>query len=285
MIDFNFLLSKINNKIANKFICNFLSAKFSMTEKLQLSNSRDKHEHVNYFDQPLVSVYIPTYNRSSILLSKSLPSLLKQTYKNMEIIIIGDRCTDDTERKINEINDTRIKFKNINYAHKPMPKNKKYMWLAGEVMAANIALKKSSGLWLARLDDDEEWINENHIQIMLEHAKKNDSEFVSAANSMNEKIIYGQKALSDYYLTKKVYSKNISNDIFIGGHSTFFYKSYLKFFKYNSQCWRKNWNKVNDADLVNRMIKADVKITYLNKAMTKINKINTPVEIRNETKD
>ena len=44
----------------------------------------------------------------------------------------------------------------------------------------------------------------------------------------------------------------------------------------------KNWNKVNDADLVNRLVYADVKMSYLNFPMTKINKINTPSEIRQE---
>ena len=109
-----------------------------------------------------------------------------------------------------------------------MPKHENYLWLAGEVLAANYALRKAKGLWIARLDDDEEWIQNNHIQTMLEFAKEKNSEFISAPNLYNDEVIYGQKALSDYYLTKKIKVKNISSNTLIGGHSTFFYKSYLK---------------------------------------------------------
>ena len=282
MINFNYVLSKINDKCSNKLISGFLDFKFKYIEKKKLNYARKKYRHLDFFNNPLISIYIPTFNRASILINKSLPSLLKQTYNNIEIIIIGDRCTDNTEDELKKFNDKRIKFKNISYKYKPMPKHENYLWLAGEVLAANYALRKARGLWIARLDDDEEWIQNNHIQTMLEFAKEKNSEFISAPNLYNDEIIYGQKALSDYYLTKKIKVKNISSSTLIGGHSTFFYKSYLKLFKYNSQCWRKKWNKVNDADLVNRLVYADVKMNYLNFPMTKINKINTPSEIRQE---
>jgi cellulose synthase/poly-beta-1,6-N-acetylglucosamine synthase-like glycosyltransferase len=63
--------------------------------------------------EPLVSVLIPTYNRRKLLTERSLPSVLKQTYQNLEIIIIGDHCTDDTWEKMEEFNDKRIKFYNL----------------------------------------------------------------------------------------------------------------------------------------------------------------------------
>ena len=50
----------------------------------------------------------------------------------------------------------------------------------------------------------------------------------------------------------------------IGGVQTWLYRSYLKFFKANINCWRKSWNRVNDLDLQNRFYLAGVKMDYLN---------------------
>ena len=57
---------------------------------------------------PLVTVIIPTYNRSAQI-NKALESVLNQSYSNLEILIIDDGSTDDTETKIREVYDERIK--------------------------------------------------------------------------------------------------------------------------------------------------------------------------------
>lgn len=54
-----------------------------------------------------------TYNRGKILTERTIPSVLKQTYQNFEIIIVGDNCTDNTEELLNDFNDDRIKFYNL----------------------------------------------------------------------------------------------------------------------------------------------------------------------------
>jgi len=51
----------------------------------------------------------------------------------------------------------------------------------------------------------------------------------------------------------------------IGGNNTWVYASYLSFFKANRNCWRKDKNKVNDTDLVTRMMKVGVKACFTNK--------------------
>lgn len=276
MNSLDLILSKIDNKYFNFVISSLISLKHKVFERIFLNVSRLIFK--NNKSNPKVSIYIPTYNRSSILFSKAIPSVLKQKFTDYELIIVGDRCTDDTESKIKKLNNDKIKFFNIHYKHKPMPYTKENLWMAGEVRAANFALKKAKGDWIARLDDDEEWMSENHLKEMLEFAKKSSFEMISASNQIiidgKLKIDKGPKLISKYFDNLKTKSKY--KDTNVGGHSTWLYKSYLKFFKYNSQCWRKKINRVNDLDLIMRFLSAGVRIGFYDKPMTRITQINRP---------
>ena len=54
-------------------------------------------------NNPLVSVIIPTHNRAS-LLCDAVKSVLDQTYKNIEIIVVDDGSTDDTRSVVTSLN-------------------------------------------------------------------------------------------------------------------------------------------------------------------------------------
>ena len=203
---------------------------------------------------PLISVYCPTYNRSQLLIDRAVKSVLAQTYTNFEFIIIGDHCTDDTEESLSKIKDSRIKFYNLPYRRKRYPPTADNHWFAGPVVPANEALSRVNGEWIARIDDDDEW-HPKHLEILLKHALKHKLEFVSGDI---ETIQFGEK--------KVIRAKDESPPI--GGTQTWLYRSYLKFFKYNIDCWRKSWNRVNDYDLQDRMYHAGVKIGYVNKVVT-----------------
>ena len=63
--------------------------------------------------QPLVSVNVATYNRAKLLTERCIPSVLGQTYDNLELIVVGDGCTDETEELVAEIDDPRLTFVNL----------------------------------------------------------------------------------------------------------------------------------------------------------------------------
>ena len=56
-----------------------------------------------------ISVIIPTYNRGKSII-QSINSVLEQTYHNLEILIVDDCSTDDTEYLISKIDDPRVKY-------------------------------------------------------------------------------------------------------------------------------------------------------------------------------
>jgi len=60
-------------------------------------------------DKILFSIIIPTYNRAH-LISKSIKSVLNQTYSNWELILVDDGSEDNTEEIVNSFGDNRIKY-------------------------------------------------------------------------------------------------------------------------------------------------------------------------------
>ena len=234
------------------------SLKYCLTEPLILKYNRVIHEHdyKNDNDSPLISVYVPTYNRAELLMERAISSVLKQTYKNFEFIIIGDHCTDKTESYVRSINDKRVSFYNIPVRRKRYPETPENHWFAGPVVAANEALRRVKGKWIARIDDDDIW-TEDHLEILLEHAIKGNYEFISAAYEAER---HGARYIVD--LKDEVPP--------IGGTQTWLYRAYLKAFRYNINCWRKKWNRVNDTDIQDRFYKAGVRMGYIDKVVCTI---------------
>jgi glycosyltransferase involved in cell wall biosynthesis len=91
-----------------------------------------------------VSVILPTYNRAQ-LLNISINSVLSQTYRDFELILIDDCSTDSTSSVLDSITDDRVRvIKNTS--------NK------GIAAVRNIGVMNSRGKYIAFLDDDDEWL-------------------------------------------------------------------------------------------------------------------------------
>jgi len=58
---------------------------------------------------PKVSIILPTYNRAH-LIGRAIKSVLNQTYRNFELIVIDDGSTDDTEMLVKSFEDKRIHY-------------------------------------------------------------------------------------------------------------------------------------------------------------------------------
>ena len=247
------------------------SIRYAVTEPilLKIARLRFEHLHSDDGDNPLVTIYTPTFNRGKLLIERAVSSVLSQTYKNFEYVIVGDSCTDDTGELIRQVNDPRIRFHNIPKREPRYPDNVELHWLAGPVVPANQALTMVRGKWIARLDDDDIF-TPDHIESLLFFARQENYEFVSAQYIEERfgvrKIIDGVSATSSYYNKRSPDPNDDSPKI--GGTSTWLYRSYLRFFKYNINSWRKAWNRVNDIDLSLRFFRAGVRMGFLEKVLS-----------------
>lgn len=95
-------------------------------------------------NEPLVSVVIPTYNRSEKL-KRAIRSVLNQTYDNFELIIVDDASEYDTEKLVTSFNDGRIN-------HIQHNENR------GGAAARNTGIKESGGKYISFLDDDDAFL-------------------------------------------------------------------------------------------------------------------------------
>jgi glycosyltransferase involved in cell wall biosynthesis len=235
-------------KLYNLIFSKLNTARYYIKEKILYFFCKKKFAHLIIKKNPKISIICPTYNRSNLLLDRAVKSVLNQTYVNFELIIISDGSTDNTATEIKKIKDKRINFFEIK-RKKKYPETVENHWFCGPVNAINYGLKKINGDWICRIDDDDIWTHD-HIEVLLDFALKNKFEFVSS--SLIE-VRHGQKRIN-----------NCINEIpRIGGVQTWLYASYLRFFESNINCWRKNWNKVNDLDVQDRFVKTKIKMGFL----------------------
>ena len=128
-----------------------------------------------------VSFIVPIYNASEYL-SRSIESILNQSYKNIEIILIDDASTDNSKEIIKSyaLKDSRIKpiYSEVNQ---------------GVSKTRNLGLKSVSGDYVTFMDADD-YITPNMVQIMLEKAIKYDSDLVDSYHL----IIYKNKTFLEH---------------------------------------------------------------------------------------
>jgi GT2 family glycosyltransferase len=104
-----------------------------------------------------VSIIIPTYNRAYVL-SEAIKSALSQTYKDIEVIIVDDNSTDNTEQVVKAFNDDRI------FYHK----NRVNL---GSSQNRNMGIQLSRFKWIIAWEDDITY-NSDGVQILIETAEE-----------------------------------------------------------------------------------------------------------------
>lgn len=109
-------------------------------------------------NEPLVTVFMPVYN-SEQYIKEALESILNQTYKNLEIVLVDDGSTDRSVEIIKSYHDDRIR----------LVQNEKNM---GIPYTRNVGLKEAKGKYLAIMDSDDIAMP-NRIERQIDYLEKN----------------------------------------------------------------------------------------------------------------
>ena len=92
-----------------------------------------------------ISVIIPTFNRK-VFICEAIKSVLNQTYKDWELLIIDDGSTDNTKSIIDKYSQSNPHIKYF------------YQENGGQGSARNLGVKVAAGNWVAFLDHDDIWL-------------------------------------------------------------------------------------------------------------------------------
>jgi len=133
-----------------------------------------------------VSVIIPTYNRAK-LVKRAILSVLNQTYKDFELVVVDDGSFDNTKDVLRSINDLRLK---TIFLDKNM----------GVSAARNIGINESTGEVIALLDSDDEWLEkklETHLAFHIQGQfiiSQTEEVWIRKGKRVNPKNIHRKKA-------------------------------------------------------------------------------------------
>ncbi len=137
----------------------------------------------------LISVVIPTFNRAH-LIKRSAQSVLDQTYNNLELIIVDDGSTDNTEDVVKSIDDERVIYiKQTNQ---------------GACAARNNGIDHAKGEFIAFQDSDDVW-HEDKLEKQIKCLKQTGADMVVC------KVVYIKKNTSKnapYYFTEGFIPQN-----------------------------------------------------------------------------
>jgi glycosyltransferase involved in cell wall biosynthesis len=114
---------------------------------------------------PETTVVIPTYNRADVL-QRAMDSVLGQTVRDLELVVVDDGSTDDTQGVVESYDDDRVRY----VAHETN---------RGANVARNTGIEAAAGQYVAFLDSDDEW-HPRKLEAQLERLHSPGSEWAGA---------------------------------------------------------------------------------------------------------
>lgn len=199
--------------------------------------------------EPLVTIRIATFDRGDIVRERAISSALAQDYERLEILVVGDNCSDETAAAVRSVRDPRVRFVNLP-SHGIYPAGRRERRTVAGSYPMNAALFLATGAWIAPCDDDDE-LTRDHVSALLTEAKSRGLEMVYSKTDLERAP--GQWAPVGAYPPA------------LGqiAHGSVLYSSGLRFMRHSNTSWR--MNEPSDWNLWKRMIRIGVRIGFLDR--------------------
>lgn len=149
----------------------------------------------------IVSIILPTYNGARYI-KRAIDSVIAQTFSDWELLVIDDGSKDDTGNIVKEYTN----------------KDSRIIYLKNEInlgiqKTLNKGLKEAKGKYIARIDDDDEWIDKDKLKKQIEFLENN-KDYVLIGTGV---VVVGEEGIelmryllpeTDIEIRNKILSKN-----------------------------------------------------------------------------
>ena len=203
--------------------------------------------------EPLVTVRIPTWNGHERLCARTIPSILRGSYANVEVLVCSDGPDPAARAAVEALaaRDPRVRY--LELAARPThPANPWSFWETTGLRASNRALAEARGRFIAPLDHDDEF-TETHIADLLAHAREQRAD-----------LVHGQ-ALCEQ---RKGPPRLVGSAPLARGqicHGAVLYSARLAHMRYDTACWL--GGEPGDWNMWRRMRDLGAKVAYLDRVV------------------
>lgn len=151
-----------------------------------------------------ISCVLITYKRELYIVERALKSIINQTYKCLDIVLVNDYPEDRKHSDALKEMANRYGIKYVSYEHN-----------LGACFARNYGAKNTEGDYIAFIDDDDEWVVDK-LEVQLKCAEKNKADLVYGPFYLEKK---GKKKLTSTHKTSGNIIEKLLAFNFIGGTS------------------------------------------------------------------
>ena len=209
-----------------------------------------------------VSVIIPTYNRGNLIIN-SIKSVLNQTFRNLEVIVVDDGSTDNTEDEVNKITDKRIKYIKLSSNR-------------GGSNARNVGIKNATGQFISFQDSDDIFYP-NKIEKQIKNIINKNSIFdfckINVIYNSTYSYLIPNARQENSIIKGEIFNELISRGNFISTQSMIIRTKYMKNHLFDIEMPR-----LQDYDVILGMI-PKVKISYTNEILVDLHIQNNSVTL------
>lgn len=199
--------------------------------------------------EPLVTVRIATTGTRAELFTRTLPSILRQTYRRLEIVVVQDGPEPNLSDSFIGLGDIPLIYHRL-ASPSQYPSNREHRWLVAGYHPMNIGNGLATGDWIAPCDDDDEF-TDDHVEVLLSAARSRDLEFVHSRTAVSV-----DPSTWAVIGTPELLRGQVS-------HGSVLFASMLRFMAYSGGSWRRS--QPFDYHLWRRMERIGVRMGFVDR--------------------